>query len=133
MRIGGPVLIALSGTTGQRRGTAIPTLGSEGQGFHASRFLSGHVELKIKLTYDLGRKSSASTGDRMEKENSNQELPPISPETRETVSNAIKEMFDLFTDQAKRMAKSLEQFKAKREEVEQRIKNGAKRTSGRIV
>ncbi len=69
----------------------------------------------------------------MEKETPNPEQPLISPETQESVREAIKETFDLFADHAKRIAESLRQFNVRREEIEQRIKNGAKRASGRIV
>jgi hypothetical protein len=89
--------------------------------------------LQNELNYDPTSKSSAVTGDRMEKETPNQEQPLISAEAQEAARETIKEVIDLFTDHAKRMAESLRQFNAKREEVEQRIKNGAKRTSGRIV
>lgn len=60
-------------------------------------------------------------------------LPQVSEETQEAVKAAIQETLDLFADHSRKMAESLADFNRRRAEIQERLKNGARRTSGRIV
>jgi hypothetical protein len=58
------------------------------------------------------------------------ELPPDFPEKSRRL---ISDVFSLITDQTQRIANDIAEFNQKRIETRERIKRGARRTSGRVV
>lgn len=64
-------------------------------------------------------------------------LPPSVIDVPEEVQEDAKEMvrgaFRLFADHTQRMADEMAEFNTKRQNVREKIQNGARRTSGRIV
>jgi hypothetical protein len=64
--------------------------------------------------------------------------PPNNPtdipeDIKEEVKNTIRNAFQLFANQNKEMAQELREFNAKRQEIRGKLKDGANRTTGRIV
>lgn len=57
----------------------------------------------------------------------------ISPEIQEEASSLIRNAFDQMRNHSRKMAEDLEQFEHQRDEIRQRMKHGARRTSGRII
>lgn len=69
----------------------------------------------------------------MENETTKSELPPVPAETQEAVKTAVQDAFRFFASHTRKMAEDFLAFQRKREEISQRMKDGAKRTTGRIV
>jgi hypothetical protein len=64
-------------------------------------------------------------------------IPPhsieIPKELQASAKSFIEKAFMFFADQTKRLADDIAQFNKKREKVQRKIEDGARRTSGRII
>lgn len=59
--------------------------------------------------------------------------PSDIPENKDDVKTVVRKITRVLHDELDKFADELEEFEQKREEVRKKIRNGARRTNGRIV